>query len=173
MKKFLTLTLTAAALAAFAADAIKTDFAQSEGDCRKWTKIIWEGYKPAPEIQFDAKEKAWHFSKVAGEYGFAMANHPQTLPAKAGDTIQIKFMVKGSGEFFAGLQTYSKNNWVGVDERMHSVIAPEWKEYTLNIPVKDLKNKPTDRVLVTFGAKKNADFFIRSFSADVKPGTAK
>ena len=167
MKKFLTLTLTAAALAAFAAEALKTDFTKPDGDSKKWTKIIWEGYQPAPEIQFDAKEKAWHFSKVTGQYGFAMANHPTKLKAKAGDVVQIKFSVKGTGEFFAGLQTFSQDN------HQVSAISPEWKEYTLNLPVNDLRNKPTDLVLVTFGAKQNADFFIRNFSAEVKPGAAK
>ena len=159
MKKFLTLTLTAAALAAFAAEALKTDFTKPDGDSKKWTKIIWEGYQPAPEIRFDAKEKAWHFSKVAGQ--------------SAGDVVQIKFSVKGTGEFFAGLQTFSQDNWVGVDAHQVSAISPEWKEYTLNLPVNDLRNKPTDLVLVTFGAKQNADFFIRNFSAEVKPGAAK
>ena len=173
MKKFLTLTLTAAALAVFAAEALKTDFTKPDGDSKKWTKIIWEGYQPAPEIQFDAKEKAWHFSKVAGQSGFAMANHPTKLKAKAGDVVQIKFSVKGTGEFFAGLQTFSQDDWVGVDAHQVSAISPEWKEYTLNLPVNDLRNKPTDLVLVTFGAKQNADFFIRNFSAEVKPGAAK
>ena len=170
MKKFLVLSLTAAALSVFAAEAFKTDFTQSGGDSGNWTKIIWEGYQPAPEIRFDAKEKAWHFSKVAGQSGFAMANHPQKLKAKAGDVVQVKFTVKGTGEFFAGLQTFSRGNWVGVDKNHISVIAPEWKEYQLSIPVNDLGNKPTDLVLVTFGAKQNADFFIRDFSAEVSPG---
>ena len=57
MKKFLTLTLTAAALAAFAAEALKTDFTKPDGDSKKWTKIIWEGYQPAPEIRFGSTPK--------------------------------------------------------------------------------------------------------------------
>lgn len=170
MKKFLALSLTAAALAVWSAESFKTDFSQSGGESGNWTKIIWEGYQPAPEIQFDAKEKAWHFSEIAGLHGFAMANHPQKLKAKVGDFIQISFSAKGSGDFFTGLQSFSRGSWVGVDKNHFSVLAPEWKEYRLTVPVNDLKGRPTDLVLVTFGAKRNADFFVRDFSAEVKPG---
>lgn len=171
MKKLLSV---AAALAGIALSATEVNvfgsFAQIQknGMPRGWYANAWKGYQPAPkfEIVTENGKKVLHFSEIKGTSGFGWASSLR-FPAKAGDVVTVTAKVKGSGTAWFGLQTFQADTkWTGVLPARKFPLTSQWTEFKAELPVTDVKDRKTGKVMVTFGAEQNADFSISELKVD-------
>ena len=149
--------------------ALKSDFSISS--CPAWKRNAWKGYDPFPEYGIDEEQKALHVRKSASPKGFGFVNNQERITAKAGDTVVVNVIAKGSGSMFVGLQNFSGGKFVGVAKSVSFQLEPEWKEFNLEIPVENLKSqkdRTTDQVMLTFGGSQDTELFLKCISAYCK-----
>ena len=146
--------------------AITWDFANVK-DRKNWTFNRWAGFLPHPQMEFDEKQNALHVFNSKSKAGFGMVNYRDKIAAEAGNKIKISLAVKGNGEISVGIENYSLGKWIAPDKKVVFPLTDKWQEITLELPVKDLKNKKTDEVLCGFQVSKNGELFIRKFTAEV------
>ncbi len=114
--------------------------------------------------------KALHFTEINAKYGFCWVNW-QRYPAKAGDVVKVTAKVKGSGFAWVQLQTcLADGKYTGAIPQSVIRLTPEWRDVEIEIAVTDIKDKVTGKVMLTFGAKKGADFYISHIKADLTDG---
>ncbi len=145
---------------------LKSDFS-TEGGTKNWTANNWDGYKPFPKFSYNADIKALHVEKATASYGFGLVNHVEKLSAKAGDSLSIKFQVRGSGRMFVAPQYFSEKGWTGIGKEVHTELISEWSDKELKITVEDIE-APTRQLMLTFGGNQGTELWIRNISAEVK-----
>ena len=137
--------------------AITWDFANVK-DRKNWTFNRWAGFLPHPQMEFDEKQNALHVFNSKSKAGFGMVNYRDKIAAEAGNKIKISLAVKGNGEISVGIENYSLGKWIAPDKKVVFPLTDKWQEITLELPVKDLKNKKTDEVLCGFQVSKTENF---------------
>ena len=151
------------------APVLRSDFSVSK--CPSWKRNDWKGYNPFPEFEIDLEQKALHVKKGSGPKGFGFVNGKERITAKAGNTIVVTVMAKGSGSMFVGLQNFSGGKFAGVAKSVYFKLEPEWKEFTLEIPVENLKSqkdRKTDQVMLTFGGSQDTELYLKVITAYCK-----
>ncbi len=175
MKKIITMLCAAVMVSVSAAELkVQGDFVklQKNGMPMGWSANSWSGYKPAPKFEIVEGDgaKALHFTEINAKYGFCWVNW-QRYPAKAGDVVKVTAKVKGSGFAWVQLQTcLADGKYTGAIPQSVIRLTPEWRDVEIEIAVTDIKDKVTGKVMLTFGAKKGADFYISHIKADLTDG---
>ncbi len=145
---------------------LKSNFSTENG-IKNWNANNWDGYKPFPKFAYDADAKALHVEKATAGYGFGLVNHAEKLSAKAGDILNIRFQVRGSGRMFTAPQYFSEKGWTGIEKEVHVELTPEWSDKELEITVNDIET-PTRQLILSFGGNQGTELWIRNFTAEVK-----
>lgn len=171
MKKLLIAVTVLAGIALSAAEVnVFGTFAQVQknGFPQGWYANAWEGYKPAPKFEIITENgaKVIHFTEIKAKSGFGWASNAR-FAAKAGDKVTVTAKVKGAGTAWFGLQTFQANDaWTGVLPGKNVPLTKDWSEVKVELPVANIKDKATGRVMLTFGANQNADFYISNIKVD-------
>ena len=165
MKKIFTALFCLSVIGAAFAEPVKLD--------GSWYLNVWNGYKPLPKMTA-AKDGTLSFTEVKGKYGFGILNRKR-LTVKAGDTVKFTAVIKGKGKIFLQLQNCdAQGRWTGVaGSGIWTDIPADWKEITMTQKVIDINKKITAATVVTTGAGKNQELYIKNATAEVIPAPAK
>lgn len=173
MKMVLSAVMAVGMLCGIAGEKIfSTDFANPQ-ESRLWQKNNWAGYQPSPKFGVDAETKSFHAGPITAKHGFCMSNHSRRFDAKKGDTVVVKYEVKGYGELFFQLELFDKQTFLGCldakNQRPQIPMDVKWTKGEVKIPVDNKVGKvPTNRVMLDFGATNGSEFYLRNLTVEIQ-----
>ena len=173
MKMILSAIMAAGMLCGIAGETLfSTDFANPQ-ESRLWQKNNWAGYQPSPKFGVDEETKSFHAGPITAKHGFCMCNHSKRFNAKKGDTVVIKYEVKGYGELFFQLEVFDKETFLGCldgdSQRPKIPLDVKWTKGEVRVMVGDKAGKvPTNRVMLDFGATKGSEFYLRNLTVEIQ-----
>ena len=138
----------------------------SKTDSEHWTFVNWHGFKPYPERK---QENGYlKIANIRGKSGITLANHRKKFKVRSGDTVRVRFTARGKGQFKVGLQYFARNRFVACDAMIPETLDHNWKNFEVELPVRDMRGAFTDQAMITFGGNRAGEICLKTFEVSVE-----
>ncbi len=139
-----------------------------------WILNEWSGYHPLCNVEVvvggGKTGNSLKLTNVTSPRGSGI--NSTTYAARSGDTVRVSFRARGRGKAKFQLRFRAVDGaWVGLPPYdAPFVLSEEWKNYTLSLPVTNVKIGETGATDLAFELEQNAEMEISDLMGDVVEG---